>query len=74
MNLVALVELLNKENAYMEKLISRLNENTPIIGHSIAPINGGLINSESGYDTFEEIVAYLKKSAVFIRKYCIIYE
>lgn len=52
MNFVALVELLNKENAYMEKLISRLNENTPIIGHSIVPINGGLINSESGYDTF----------------------
>ena len=30
MNFVALVELLNKENVYMEKLISRLIENTQI--------------------------------------------
>ncbi len=65
-----------------------INENTTIIGHSIAPVfisnndsyvnyesekefadkiateqvfipNAGHINSESGYDTFEEIVSYL---------------
>ena len=65
-----------------------INENTTIIGHSIAPVfisnndsyvnyesekelankiateqvfipNAGHINSESGYDTFEDIVSYL---------------